>query len=353
MSATNPGGLVINPQPDTVGIGLSSVVAGAGSHCSALVDELTELLLAELAHRWPPGAGRLAAMSRYALLPPGKLVRSTMALLCVEAVGGHRKQALPAALALEYLHAATLVHDDLIDGDLVRRGRPTVPVAYGAADAIVTGDHLIFSAFDALAESRAAGVRDEHVLSAVTALAVAGSDLCRGQVLEATLVGDLESGVEAYLEMVRLKTGALFRAVCQVGALLGGAPPPVAAALARYGEHVGIAFQISDDVLAYTAQAATTGKSSDTDLTNRRPTLPVLLAHRDGGPNGHQLVGALGSGDHGLLRELVRDSDAVRRSREVADDHVRAAQAGLTPLEPSAAADTLAALARWIVGRGW
>ncbi|HEY0640563.1 MAG TPA: polyprenyl synthetase family protein [Pseudonocardiaceae bacterium] len=299
----------------------------------------------------------MSSIDRYALLPPGKLVRSVMTLLCAEAVGGHRKQALTAALGLEYLHAATLVHDDIIDEDLVRRGRPTVPVAFGRADAIVAGDHLIFSAFDALAESRAAGVREEHVLSAVLATARAGADLCRGQVMESTLVGDLRSGVDAYLEMVRLKTGALFRAVCHVGAVLGGADRVTAEALAGYGEDLGVAFQIGDDVLAHTADVATTGKSPDTDLTNGRPTLPVLLAHRQSDPEGRaELAAALGSpaaADVARVRELVRRTGAVRLSRETADRYSRLARGRLTPLEPSAAADTLAALAGWTVGRRW
>lgn len=280
-----------------------------------------------------------------------------MTLLCAEAVGGHRGQALPAALGLEYLHAATLVHDDIIDRDLLRRGRPTVPAAYGCADAIVAGDHLIFSAFDAITECRATGVGDRQVVSATVALAQAGADLCRGQVMEATLVGDLSCGMSAYLDMVRLKTGALFRAVCHVGALLGGAAAPLAAGLAEYGEHAGIAFQISDDVLAFTGDTTTTGKSPDSDLANGRPTLPVLLAYRDSGPGRRgELGAALGSTAASAVRrvrELVRDTDAVRLSREIAADHARLAETRLAPLSPSVSVDTLAALARWTVGRHW
>ncbi|MEV0609878.1 polyprenyl synthetase family protein [Polymorphospora rubra] len=311
------------------------------------------LLRDRLGQRWPESSDRLSAMVRHALLPAGKLIRPIMALESASAAGGRPEPVLPAALGLEYLHVATLVHDDIIDGDTTRRGRPTVSAAYGTPDAIVTGDALIFTAYTAIVECRAGGVPADRIVAAVDALSEAGSDLCRGQVLEAGLAGDPTGPATTYLEMVRLKTGALFRAVCQIGALLGGADAERGRLLAGYGESVGIAFQIRDDLLAYTSDAAAIGKSTTSDLTNGRPTLPVLLAHQVGGPaQRRQLVEALtrGHADPAALAgvcEIVRDTGALAAAREVAAEHAGRAHKRLSTLDESAARDTLAAIAGW------
>jgi len=315
------------------------------------------LLHDELGRRWPETEDRLPAIARYALLPPGKLLRSIMTLHSAEAVGGRGAEVLPAALGMEYLHVATLVHDDIIDGDPVRRGRPAVPVAYGLPDAIVAGDHLIFAAFGSIAECAALGVPAELVAAAMAALAAAGADLCRGQAMEAALAGDPQCPVASYLEVARLKTGALFRAACLVGGLLGGADPATAAALAGYGEHVGVAFQISDDLLPYVTPAEVAGKAPGSDLTNGRPTLPVLLAYRDGDTGQRrQLAEALRAGaaagdSFELVGRLLLATGAVQRSRQRAEEHARLALAELAAVRPGTAAGVLAAIARWTSAR--
>lgn len=314
------------------------------------------LLRAELERHWPESSERLSVMVRHALLPAGKLIRPIMALESAVAVGGRPEDVLPAALGLEYLHVATLVHDDIIDADDTRRGRPTVSAAYGTPDAIVAGDSLIFTAFTAIVACRADRVGPDRILAAVQALATAGYDLCRGQVLESGLVGDPTSGVANYLEMVRLKTGALFRAVCHIGALLGGADPQRAGLLASYGESVGIAFQIRDDLLAYTSAAESIGKSTTSDLANGRPTLPVLLAHDTARPAERRaLTAALASGsaDPATLArvgDIVRRTGALDRARDVASGHADQARQALSTLDASTGRDTLTAIAGWAVG---
>jgi geranylgeranyl diphosphate synthase type I len=272
------------------------------------------LVRAELARRWPDSVDPLAAMTRYALLPAGKLIRPVLALECALAVGGRAVDVLPAVLGLEYLHAATLVHDDIVDGDPVRRGRSSVPARYGVSAALLTGDHLVFAAFEALAGGAAA----ERAGPVVTVLARCGADLCRGQVLESGLVGDPAVGAERYLEVVRLKTGALFRAGCEIGALLGGADPATTAGLAAYGEDLGAAFQIRDDLLPYGENPS--GKPATSDLANRRPTLPLLLAHESADPADRDLLAAaLGPGaadeaELGRVRAVLERTGALHRA---------------------------------------
>jgi geranylgeranyl diphosphate synthase type I len=216
----------------------------------------------------------------------------------------------------------------------------------------VAGDHLIFSAFESVVECQAAAGPDS-VVAAVGALARAGVDLCRGQALEARMVGDPEAGVARYLDMVRLKTGALFRAVCQIGALLGGADFALARRLAAFGEHVGVAFQIRDDLLAYGPPERVTGKPATSDLTNGRPTLPVLLAYEAGThAQRRALVAALNHGHTdgaGLarVRGLLDESAAPRRAHEQAVFHAGRGRAELSTLAPSPSVDVLAGIAHW------
>ncbi|MEU1755775.1 polyprenyl synthetase family protein [Micromonospora matsumotoense] len=315
--------------------------------------ESGRLLHAEFARRWPETADQLGGIARYALLPAGKLLRPMMTLHAAEAVGGSPSDVLPAALGMEYLHVATLVHDDIIDADTLRRGRPAVPVAFGIPSAIVVGDHLIFTAFQSIVESGATAPPG-HVAAAVAALAEAGRDLCRGQMLETQLVGDLDAGARHYREMIRLKTGALFRAVCHVGALLGGADPQLAAGLARYGEHLGIGFQIRDDLLSYVATPEQTGKPATSDLNNGRPTLPLLLAYDAATDTARvELMAVLhrrgaGPGDVEWVAGLLDEVDAVQDARRQMAEHAERALTELTTLTPSASVDVLAGIAHWM-----
>ncbi|KAB1910235.1 polyprenyl synthetase family protein [Micromonospora sp. AMSO1212t] len=332
-------------------------VAGSTRYPSFIDDlarsESGRLLRAELGRRWPETPDRLDAIVRYALLPAGKMLRPMMTLHAAEAVGGSPRDVLAAALGTEYLHVATLVHDDIIDADTLRRGRPAVPVAYGIPGAIVAGDHLIFHAFQAIVEGGRA-VPPASVVAAVTALAEAGQDLCRGQAMEERLVGDLDAGARWYPEMIRLKTGSLFRAVCHIGALLGGADPRVSAALARYGEHVGTAFQIRDDLLSYLSTPEQTGKPATSDLNNGRPTLPLLLAYDAISDAARvELLAVLhrrgaGPGDVEWVTALLRDAGAVDGARRRMVEHAERARAELAVLTPSASADVLTGIAAWM-----
>lgn len=314
--------------------------------------ESARLLHWELSRRWPETAEELAAITRYALLPAGKLLRPIMALHAAETVGGSVADIVTAALGLEYLHAATLVHDDIIDGDALRRGRPAVPAAYGVPSAIVTGDHLIFSAFESMVEEPWAA-SPARVIAAVGALAEAGRDLCRGQMLEAQLAGDLDAGTRWYQEMIRLKTGALFRTACYIGATLGGAGADASFALTRYGEHVGIAFQIRDDLLPYVTTPDQTGKPASSDLSNGRPTLPLILAYQAAGePERRELAAVLGrrgagSGDQRRVRDLVAASGAIAGARRQIAEHIDGAVAELAGFAPSPSVAMLTGIARW------
>ncbi len=207
----------------------------------AWLDELRPIIDAELERRVPD----MPAM-RYAALGAGKRLRPALALTACEAVGGDRSAALPAAAAIEMLHAYTLVHDDLpaLDDDDERRGRPTVHVQYGEATAILAGDGLLTAAFGALADL---GPRAADAV-AVLAARSGADELIAGQVRDlAAAAAPSSLSIDDIEAIHRDKTGALFSAAAELGAIAGGGSADDRARLARYGIAVGIAFQYADD----------------------------------------------------------------------------------------------------------
>ncbi|MFE2184611.1 polyprenyl synthetase family protein, partial [Streptomyces sp. NPDC059455] len=311
-----------------------------------------ELLLRELDRRWPREAERLHQISRYALLPAGKLLRPLLLMESAEAVGGGGPAVVPAALSVEYLHVGSLVHDDVIDGDTMRRGRPSVAARYGTTDAIVTGDALMLGMFGVLTDGAedAGGLPPGRVLGAVRVFARAGVDLCRGQAMEGELRGDLGCGLDRYLTMSALKTGALFRAACRGGAILGGGSPAQQHALTSYAEHLGLAFQMHDDLLPYTSDSRTTGKSALSDIAAARPTFPVLLCHAmAGAPARARLEAALGGALPAAdalrtVHELLETTGALTAARDRATAQADRAKSCLDPLPRSRATAALAAV---------
>jgi len=218
-------------------------------------------------------AGHGEQLGRYAsatLSAGGKRMRPLLVFLC----GGRAdsKRLVAGAAAVELLHMATLVHDDVLDRAALRRGRPTVFVSGGRAAATATGDFLFSRAF---AELAATASRD-----AVAALSDASSALARGELMQRADAWSDSVTVERYLERCTLKTGRLFEAACRLGALLGDPGAAGAPTLARYGAGVGLAFQILDDVLDVAGPAKRTGKRRGADLLDGTVTLPLIVARR-------------------------------------------------------------------------
>jgi geranylgeranyl pyrophosphate synthase len=189
--------------------------------------------------------GRLAEAMHYAATGPGKRLRPALVLAAAEACGGTRQAAMPAAAAIEMLHAYTLVHDDLpaMDDDDERRGRPTVHIAFGEAIAILAGDGLLTAAFGALAEL---GTQAGPAV-AVLARRAGVAELLGGQAIDLTTPRETLTTLPAIERMHAAKTGALFAASAELGAIAAGAPPTRCQALGRYGLAIGIAFQHADD----------------------------------------------------------------------------------------------------------
>ena len=226
----------------------------------------TEARLGEVAEGHGPALARHASGT---LAAGGKRLRPILVFLC----GGQGGADLvAAAVAVELLHMATLVHDDVLDQAALRRGRPTVFASGGRNAATCTGDLLFSRAFAELAST---GSED-----AVSALSAASSALARGELIQRADAWSDSVTTERYLERCELKTASLFSAACRLGALLGDAPPESIVPLAGFGTRIGLAFQILDDVLDVSGPSERTGKHRGTDLLDGTVTLPLIIARQ-------------------------------------------------------------------------
>jgi geranylgeranyl pyrophosphate synthase len=267
------------------------------------LEDYLDALEERLARTVASHPGVVAAVGNEALAAGGKRLRPLLVFLSTPE---GREPSIAAGVAVELVHMATLVHDDLIDRAHFRRGMPAAWSAHGPGAARATGDYLFARAF---AELTATGDAE-----AVELLAHATLCLARGEALQRTQTHDPATTVDAYLERCALKTGKLFEAACRLG---GGS--------GEYGLALGVAFQIADDVLDCTGTTIETGKIAGTDLRDGTPTLPLLLAAQEDDVVRAALAG--GSMDGALVR--VAATGALERSREVALDYARRARACL------------------------
>jgi geranylgeranyl pyrophosphate synthase len=259
----------------------------------------------------------------------GKRLRPLLVVLAAESAGGPgedpgREQSLVrAAVAVELVHSATLVHDDLIDGAELRRGRPTVAAGAGRAAAIATGDLLFSRAFAELARNG-----DPEQLRA---LSDASSALAAGELLQREDAYAPNIAVERYLERCRLKTAALFEAACRLGALIAiEGSTALATALGEFAERIGLAFQLLDDVLDVSGPAERTGKARGTDLLDGTVTLPLILARQRDPRIASFDISTLENADQAeLLCERIAATGALEQARAQALAIVAEAKAAL------------------------
>ncbi|GAA0593721.1 family 2 encapsulin nanocompartment cargo protein polyprenyl transferase [Actinomadura livida] len=215
----------------------------------------------------------------------GKAIRPALTLLAAEAVGGTASAALPAAVAVELAHNFSLLHDDVMDGDLTRRHRPTAWTVYGANPAILAGDALLAAAFEVLADEPS-----PLIPRAVRTLAQAVRDLVAGQSADLAFEERSDVTLDECAAMAGRKTGALLGAACALGAAYGGGTTGQAARLRAFGERLGLAFQLVDDLLGIWGDPGTTGKPVHSDLHSRKKSLPVVAALTSGTPAGAELA---------------------------------------------------------------
>ena len=239
----------------------------------------------------------------------GKAVRPAIALLSAEAVGAPREVAIPGAVAVELVHNFSLVHDDLMDSDEERRHRHTVWKLWGSSSAILTGDAMLALAQEVLLDT---GL--PTAAPAARLLASTTRHLIRGQVQDLSFEQRTHVTVEECIDMAAGKTGALLSASAAIGAILAGSPRRSVDALALYGHHVGVAFQLVDDVLGIWGDPSSTGKSIHSDLRSRKKSLPVSHVLNQPNTDGEELATWLNTPGEPDEPELRRVADLIERA---------------------------------------
>src|SRR5881227_1113613 len=243
----------------------------------------------------------IAYLGDYLRRSGGKRVRPALTILSNYAVGGDgsRQSSIRMATVMEFLHTATLVHDDIIDNAETRRNRPSVNSRFGNQTAVLMGDWLYMSAFETSLAERSIPILD--ILTAAT------RKMTEGELLQLTLIGSTEITEEEYLEILQRKTAYLFSACCEIGAIMGGADTIQQEALRQYGMNLGTAFQLVDDLLDFTATEESLGKPAGVDLLEGKLTLPLIyLLERD-------------ESQRAAVQSVIRDGvyNAITRARLV------------------------------------
>jgi octaprenyl-diphosphate synthase len=290
-------------------------------------------------------------VAEYIVAGGGKRLRPALVLLSAGAAGypgdagGERHYEMAAVI--EFIHTATLLHDDVVDASELRRGRKTANAEFGNAASVLVGDFLYSRAFQMML-----GAESMRVMQV---LADATNMIAEGEVLQLMNCHDPEVDEGGYLEVIRRKTAKLFEAAARLGAVLGAAPAPLEEGLAEYGMRLGTAFQLIDDVLDYSGDAATIGKSLGDDLAEGKPTLPLIRAMASGSPAHAGVVRRAiingGREEFPRVLEAVIATGALEYAREVAVRESEAARRALDPLPASRHKESLLELASFSVTR--
>jgi octaprenyl-diphosphate synthase len=277
----------------------------------------------------------------------GKRLRPMLVLLAAQAAAYRGRDHVLLAAVVEFIHTATLLHDDVVDESDLRRGRRTANALWGNAASVLVGDFLYSRSFQMMVE--ADDMRVMRILADTT------NRIAEGEVLQLLNIHNPDVDEVAYLRVIERKTAVLFSAATRLGGLLGGVPAAQEEALAGYGLNLGFAFQIADDVLDYVSDAGTLGKNIGDDLAEGKATLPLIYAlERAEGPRAASLRRAIETGGLDSLDNIVaaiRDSGALERARERAQGYADAAIVALSTLPHSAARDALHVLADYALRR--
>jgi octaprenyl-diphosphate synthase len=286
-------------------------------------------------------------VAEYIVGSGGKRLRPALVVLAAGAFGYRGSHHHELAAVVEFIHTATLLHDDVVDESALRRGRPTANSLFGNEAAVLVGDFVYSRAFQMMV-----GVNNMRVLQV---LADATNVIAEGEVLQLMNRGDPEIDENGYLRVIRYKTAKLFEAATRLGAILADAQPAAEEAIAAYGMHLGTAFQLIDDVLDYSGDRESIGKNVGGDLAEGKATLPLIYAIKHGSPTQAEVI--RGAIQHGGLEELdgvmeaIRQTGALDYARTQAEHESQTACRALDTLPNSKYREYLLQLAAFAVTR--
>ena len=336
-----------SPAPDTNGqtVTLAPLVALLAGDMVKVNDQIVARLAADVP-LIPELAGHLIAAG-------GKRIRPMMTLAGAR-LGSSDDRAVGLATAVEFIHTATLLHDDVIDGSALRRGRDTANALWGNEASVLVGDFLFARAFELMVEAGDIGVLGR--------LATASANITQGELKQLQTAGAPDTTADTYIDVITGKTAELFAAAAAAGAEIAGATPAEVTAIQAYGMKLGLAFQVMDDAMDYAVSTNSMGKNAGDDFFDQKVTLPVILAWQDGTADERGFWqrtmrdGQFIDGDLATAQTILARHQAIERAIHVASDYAAAAIAALDPIAATDATRTrliaaLTAAARFAAAR--
>lgn len=288
-------------------------------------------------------------MGHYIVGNGGKRLRPMLLLLAAKALGGVDSKHLIMAAVIEFIHTATLLHDDVVDESDLRRGKESANAVWGNAASVLVGDYLYSRAFEMMV--RTGNMRVMEILSKTT------TAIAEGEVLQLLNCNNPETTEAKYLEVIARKTAILFSAATRLSAVIAGVSLETEENLARYGQHLGIAFQLIDDALDYTATTEELGKNLGDDLAEGKPTLPLIYAIQNGTESeAGIIIDAIKNGNRDAFNEVytvVQRTQAIAYTEQRANEEAQKAIDALSVLPDSEYKDALTLLAKFSVQRNY
>lgn len=316
-------------------------------HIRAPIADDLQAVNALIRHQLHSDVVLINQLSAYIIEGGGKRLRPVTVLLAAQACGYTGPQHIDAAAIIEFIHTATLLHDDVVDESGLRRGRETANAIWGNQASVLVGDFLYSRAFQMMVSI--GSMRVMEIMADTT------NTIAEGEVMQLLNCHDPDTTEERYMAVIHCKTAKLFEAAAQLGAVLTGLPLEDELAMARYGLHLGTAFQLIDDVLDYSASSAELGKNIGDDLAEGKPTLPLIHAMRHGSPEEAQIIrnaieqGGLQQID--LVTRTIESTGALDYTSRLAAKEAELAITSLPRLPESPARDALIGLAQFAVNR--
>ena len=308
-----------------------------------------EKIEAELSENLKPYLDLVSDVARHILFAGGKRLRPLLLVLSARLCGYKENYAKTVSTALEYLHAATLLHDDIVDDAILRRGKTVAHSLYGNATTVLVGDFLLARALAICADS--GKIKVIHIISDLT------ENMSTGEVHQLMRKGDVSLTEDEYLEVIRRKTAVLFQAACTVSAVIAEAPEEKEKALSDFGYHLGIAFQMADDLFDYTMDTADLGKEVGADLREGKLTLPVIHALKQANPADRDAMvkiiknEAFTVDEFNALVDLLKKNDGIAYTERKAAFCIEKAKEALSVFEPSKSKDSLLDIANYALAR--
>lgn len=316
---------------------------------SKLINPRLEEILADITPR------SLYEASMHLISAGGKKIRPTLALLSCQAVGGEMEDAMNVATAIELIHTFSLIHDDIMDKDEMRRGQPSVHVLWGESMAILAGDILFSKAFESTLKTRIDETSYKRVKNAISTIIDSCVKICEGQALDISFEENFNIKEEEYLEMIYKKTAALISAATRSGAIMGGGTHEEIEALGEYGKLIGLAFQIHDDYLDIAGDEKTLGKPIGSDIAEGKMTiLTVKTLEKASEQDREKLIRILEAKSQEGVNEAIeifKKYETIEYAHRLAKEYTKRAKEKLKVLEESQAKKLLQEIADFIIER--